>query len=200
MEHIPAYLCYGMTHLTSMVIPKSVTSIGVGVFFGCSGLISPLYNDHVFAYLPATYSGAYTIPNGIESLAGGAFAGCSGLTSVTIPNSVTSIEYMAFYNCSSLTSITCEAATPPSCGENVFYNVPKTIPLYVPAESVEAYKAADVWKEFSNIRAIGDIETAVENVPSDQVPSTKAQKILRNGQLYIIRGDKTYTVTGQEMR
>jgi len=204
VEHIPAYLCYGMTHLTSMVIPKSVTSIGVGVFFGCSGLTSPLYNDHVFAYLPATYSGAYTIPDGIESLAGGAFADCSGLTSVTIPNSVTSIGDYTFSGCSNLTSITCEAVTPPSCGENVFYNVPKTIPLYVPAESMDDYKAADQWKDFANnilpIQTTAIDQITIGQTNKDQLPRTKAQKVLRNGQILILRGDKTYTLTGQEVK
>ena len=93
------------TGLTSMTIPNSVTSIGELAFNGCSGLTSPVYNAHIFACLPTSYSGAFTIPDGIESIAGGAFCGCSGLTSVTIPNSVTSIGNYAFWGCSGLTSV-----------------------------------------------------------------------------------------------
>ena len=37
----------------------------------------------------------------------------------------------------------------------------------------------------------------IEDVPSDQVQSTK---FLRDGKMYIIRGDKTYTLTGQEVK
>lgn len=40
-------------------------------------------------------------------------------------------------------------------GLNVFSVVNKSIPLYVPSESVDVYKAADQWSEFTNIRAIG---------------------------------------------
>lgn len=40
------------------------------------------------------------------------------------------------------------ATTPPACGSDCFSGIPRTIPLYVLAESVEAYKAADTWKEF----------------------------------------------------
>ena len=46
----------------------------------------------------------------------------------------------------------------------------------------------------------GDDSEAIEEVPSDQVPSTKAQKILRNGQIFILRGEKVYTLTGQEVK
>ena len=120
----------GCSSLTSITIPNSVTWIGEYAFCGCSSLTS------------------ITIPNSVTSIRDDAFKGCSSLTSITIPNSVTSIRHYAFQSCTSLTSITCLATTPPSCGTDCFTNVPRTIPLYVPAESIEAYKAADTWKEF----------------------------------------------------
>ena len=46
----------------------------------------------------------------------------------------------------------------------------------------------------------GDDSEAIDEVPSDQVPSVKALKVLRNGQIFILRGDKVYTVTGQEVK
>ena len=102
---IGSYTFEGCTGLTSVSIPNSVTSIGDWAFAYCSGLTMPIYNDHVFAYMPTSYSGAYAIPDGIESIAGGAFRDCSGLTSVSIPNSVTSIGHQAFWGCSSLISV-----------------------------------------------------------------------------------------------
>ncbi len=91
--------------LTSLTLPNSVTNIGNLAFSGCDNLSSFVYNLHVFAHMPRSYSGAYTIPEGIESIAGGAFQSCHSLTSVTIPSSVTSIGGGAFYGCSYLTSI-----------------------------------------------------------------------------------------------
>ena len=40
-------------------------------------------------------------------------------------------------------------------------------------------------------------EQGIEDVLSDQVQNTK---ILRNGQIFILRGDKTYTLQGQEVK
>ena len=40
VETIPLGCCFGMTNLTSIEIPSSVTSIGVAAFYDCSGLTS----------------------------------------------------------------------------------------------------------------------------------------------------------------
>ena len=42
-----------------------------------------------------------------------------------------------------------------------------------------------------------NIATGIDNAQSDQVQSTK---VVRDGQIYILRGDKTYTLTGQEVK
>ena len=135
--------CY-LSLINSVTIPNSVTSIGEFAFGDCSGLTS------------------ITIPESVTSIGDYAFSGCSGLTSISFPNSVTSIGNSAFYGCSGLTSITCEASTPPGCGDDCFYNVPKNIPVYVPANSVEAYKKAGEWKDFTNIQAIPSIYTLTD--------------------------------------
>ena len=72
---------------TSYTIPDSVTGIGDGAFWDCTGLTS------------------ITIPNSVTSIGDGAFNSCTGLTSITIPDSVTSIGDWAFNGCTGLKDV-----------------------------------------------------------------------------------------------
>ena len=120
VEHIPAYLCYGMSKLTNIEIPNSVTSIGSYAFNSCTSLLS------------------IVIPNSVTSIGNRSFSLCKNLTSIVvesgnsiydsrencdaiietptntlvvgcqsskIPNSVTSIGSNAFYFCEGLSNI-----------------------------------------------------------------------------------------------
>ena len=118
--------------LTSVTIPDSVTTIGEGAFSNCSSLTS------------------VTIGDSVTAIGYAAFRDCSSLTSVTIPDSVTSIGDWAFDGCSSLTSVYCKATTPPAGGFSMFYNNASGRKIYVPMESVEAYKTAEGWSKYSS--------------------------------------------------
>ena len=101
---------YGCTELTAINIPNSVTSIGARVFYGCRGLTSINIPNGVTKIEYDTFSGcegltSIDIPNGVTSIGAEAFYGCSGLTSINIPSGVTTIGGFAFEGCSGLTSI-----------------------------------------------------------------------------------------------
>ena len=108
--------------------------------------------------------GAIVIPESVTSLRANAFSGCSHVTSITIPAGVTNCGSGCFTGCSGLTSIISNAVTPPNVNDlsymPSFQNVDKSIPVYVPEESVDAYKAAEGWKQFTNIQKI--TEEAIE--------------------------------------
>ena len=178
--------CYS---LTSITIPNNLTTMGVAVFGYCNNLSEfngPLVSEDgkclvidgkLFAFAPEGLT-EYTIPNGVTTIGNYAFLGCSGLTSVTIPDSVTTIGRDAFYNCSSLTSVYCRPATPPTAEvyDNYWHAFDENASgriIYVPTESVDAYKSADGWSEYAD-RIVGyDFENDCIYTP-ESTPATKA--------------------------
>ena len=102
-------------------------------------------------------------PNSITSIGSGAFSYCSGLTSITIPESVTSIENYAFSNCTGLTSIYVLNEIPAEILSQTFSNYDVT--LYVPQGSIETYKVANYWSNFTNIVEFD--ATAIEDIEDD---------------------------------
>ena len=94
-----------------------------------------------------------------------------------------------------MSEITVNAVEPPMVDSKTFENVDRSIPIYVPDGTGVKYRATAVWQEF-DIRDRADTPTAVENINST---TTQVQKILRNGQLIILRDGKTYNAMGQEL-
>jgi hypothetical protein len=129
---------YGCEELLSITMPKSIVSIEEYAFYNCRGVKQ------------------FIIPENVTSIGQRAFWDCKEMTSLAIYGNVATIGDYAFRNCSKIASITCEAATPPTCIYQCLNSVTKTIPLYVPSESVNAYKEAKEWKEFTNIRPLID--------------------------------------------
>ena len=170
----------GCTTLTSITIPESVKSIGFNSFSGCKGLKS------------------ITIPNSVTEIESSAFYYCRGLTSVTLGSGITSIESGAFEECPSLDSVVCYADIPPVCDGLSFVVSPKQkCTLYVPHNSVEAYREARIWKSFTEIKDISEIETSIASLQGNteewigiyDLRGRNISKVLRKG-IYIQNGKK----------
>lgn len=114
--------------LTSITIPKSISSIGANAFNGCSNLdtvyISDIgawcninfywntsyqfsnpirYAEHI--YINGVETTDLIIPDSVTSISDHAFENCQILTNINIPNTVTSIGNYAFGNCRNLTCL-----------------------------------------------------------------------------------------------
>ena len=96
------------------------------------------------------------MPNSVTTIGSSAFYDCSGLQIVTIGTGVTSIGGSAFGFCNNLQRITIDAVTPPTLTGTSSTTFPNNgCPIYVPAESVNAYKTASGWSNYaSRIQAI----------------------------------------------
>lgn len=248
---IPNYTFERCTSLESIEIPEGVTSIGQCAFRICTSLT------------------AINIPNNVKEIGSNAFEECTSLKTINIGKSVARIGEKAFLRCRAVESIVCHAIYPPMCGENAFCGdyvddcIVNFIPVYVPDESVNWYKADSKWSYFLNIRPISEIEPVAEGEKFDvlfidkdeqtisagqvsiQLPeppvfedftfigwqvvagdlknglkiqavyeltdqmaipsvvyhtSDPTRKLIREGNIYILRSDHTYTLTGQEIR
>ena len=92
----------------------------------------------------------FVIPNGVTWIEPYAFSECHSLTSVTIPDSVHSIGEYAFWDCRSLTNIYCKAIRPPrGGGYHMFGSNATNFKIYVPRNSVNAYKSAEYWNWYA---------------------------------------------------
>lgn len=136
---IPGSVTYRGTEYT-------VTTIGDGVFWGCTGLTSVTIGDGVTtigydAFWGCTGLKSVTIPGSVETIGDRAFWRCTGLTSVTIPSSVTTIGDCAFWSCTGLTSVTIFAPSLTKYGDISFNSNAEGRKIYVPSGSVGTYEA-----------------------------------------------------------
>ena len=122
-SNLPENAYRAQTVIEHVIISSGVTSIGWTAFYNCTGLTS------------------VTIPEGVTSIELQAFAHCTALTSIEIPSSVTIIGSQAFGDCTSLTSVTILAESLEWYGLLAFQVTPATLKIYVPAGSVNTYKA-----------------------------------------------------------
>ena len=122
---------YRNTSLRAVKITDQETEISENEFYGCTGLTTVELGD------------------GIETIGNYAFSGCSALDSFSFGHSVTAIGEEAFSDCTAMTRLQSRAEVPPVCGNQALDDINKwTCELFVPTKSLDAYKAADQWKEF----------------------------------------------------
>lgn len=124
------------------------------------------------------------LPEVIETLPESMIEGGCRLLEITIPAAVTEIGNYAFAGCVNVWRMTVDAVIPPKVYENTFDGISRSISVQVPAGSEDLYREAEYWREFF-------VETDAQQSPQ------KAQKILREDQIIILRNGKVYTTMGQ---
>ena len=89
----------------------------------------------------------------VETIGSYAFYNCTKVTKFVLPPTVKTIGSSAFYYCTGLKTFVCEATTPPTCAGDLFkkaQGIVMTHRIYVPEESLTAYKTASVWSTYKD--------------------------------------------------
>ena len=104
-----------------------------------------------------------TVGNNVTTIEEYAFTNATGLACVSLGSGVTSIGNYAFNGCSALTSVFSRRTTPPTITSSTFDNSHySTATVYVPtAAAVTNYKAANYWRNFTNIKVIPTLNEAL---------------------------------------
>jgi hypothetical protein len=170
---------YGAKSLEAISIPESVTTIGARAFWGADQLSKVVF------------------PTGLTYVGDEAFYGAIRLKNVSIaqnPNIVFGAR--VFYGSENLETIVNFNTNPSPVDPTLFDGVEiSDLTLYVPAESLEAYMAAEVWKEF-NVQPIdASFGTGISKVASSEVRIySYAQKLYVNSP--VSEQVNVYSITG----
>lgn len=144
-----------------VITPDGMTTTGdddlaciktyINSFVGSSDLIE--ISASAFSYSNITHADLSS--SSVTTIQQEAFNDCSNLEEIILPNTIETIGSEAFKDCGSLESFTCMATNPPTIESDTFYGINGSCIFYVPAASVDTYKAATNWSDLAeNIQAI----------------------------------------------
>lgn len=149
---------YRNTSLETVRITDKETEISENEFYGCTSLKSVSMGD------------------GIDTIGKYAFSGCSALESFSFGTGLKSIGDEAFSDCTGMKKLVSKTAVPPVCGPQALDDINKwECTLYVPQESLDAYKSAAQWKEFFFL------ETGIKDVPNTSSSATESARYSTDG-------------------
>lgn len=159
----------GASSLETITIPSGITKLEDATFRGCSSLKTVLFAEN----------------SKITRFGWDEFGNCTSLTSFTIPAGVSEVGFGIFSGCTSLTELTVDNPVPPSPSmgipNNPFAGLDQTkCTLYVPKGTIEAYKAARYWQNFTNIVEKTPTSTASIGLEDMEVYSEKGIVFVKN--------------------
>jgi len=166
--------------IEGVIIPQGVTSVGKYAFYNWHSNNQPLIIPNTVTSIGNYAFGGWfannkplVIPNSVTSIGQEAFYYWSSNTHpLIIPNSVTSIGSNAFNFWGLVPYIEIQATTPPTLASRFAFNNQNNAPIYVPDESVDAYKTATNWVDLASrifpisdkADVIGDIKSALDAI------------------------------------
>ena len=189
----------GCTALEDVIIPASVTTIGQDAFYNCSKLVSihnyaitpqslqsrAVYNVNkqtCILYVPIDYINLYRAADVWKD-----FANIIGVaTDLQFEDQIVSVTYL-------------------KQDSTLHYMESQTwaVPLepYIEGFTFVGWRVEQgMLNDGIVLRAVYESSTPTQAPEVYVNPANKAQKLIKNGNVYILSSDKTYTVTGQEVK
>ena len=165
LRDLPNYTFQNCTKLTTIVLPDSLRRIGHATFYN-SGLLRielpqvlQTIDDYAFAN---TQLSSFRLPDSFtDDLGAYALQNCKRLKTVYLGRNQDYAQISSFtclQGCDSLQLLRIYAGAPPKCN-SYYMSYRKNCVLEVPEDALSLYQAADVWKEFKEIRSFytGDV-------------------------------------------
>lgn len=173
VQVIGGYAFNDCNALSEINIPETLSYLETGAFDRCNSLKS------------------IELPEGLEYIGEFCFSECD-FSEITIPSTVTEVGNEAFAWNRNLVKVSCKSVTPPACKDRSFILIGPDPVLYVPAESIDAYKEAEGWRKFSQIigETSGVIEIGAAHFISVGKGSLSVNASSQNFSVYTIEGVK----------
>lgn len=122
-----------------------------------------------------------TIGENVTTIGEEAFEKCDNLEYIYIGSNVTTLGEDAFFMCEAIKELHSMTKEPLEIDTYMFWDVDKEqCTLYVPAGSIDLYKAAEGWKEFTKIE-----EADTNGIPEISTPANRVT-------VYDVHGEKVY--------
>lgn len=143
------------TSLKRVSLATEVEDIWYNVFANCSSLEYVSASDWVSTINSNAFDGCNSLsdlymPWSVTTIGDYAYRNCYSLSVVFVPDSVESIGTGAFSGCYGVGEYHFWRETPPTLGTNAFQYIQSDCKIYVPAESVSAYKTATNWSAYAS--------------------------------------------------
>lgn len=105
--------------------------------------------------------------NGYTEIPSYAFESSTALTEIILPSCVNTIGRYAFQECNNLSVISCYSVIPPTLSYGVFEGVDNSVVIKVPVQSIDLYKNASGWKDFTILPIDSDVYSISVSLPLD---------------------------------
>ena len=175
IEALTFLQCYGFRG--DLKIPESVRYVTPEAFEDCR-FDGTLYLSPQMDYIDGGFENCYMfkavdIPEGVSNILHSAFDFLQYATELTLPSTITFIGDEAFCRLFFLEQMTVKAFVPPYLEEGVFLNTNRDIPVYIPMGTIEAYRSAPYWSEFTNFIEVDfdGVDEQEENVEMEVYPN-----------------------------